>query len=129
MCSQYMISSMHPQPNIHQFNVMFTVYDNTNIKPSGIAALILVYKNQQVTAEFLIVSFQALAILGLSFCQKLKLIERVAILHTSDEPQLLAQLQDIFGGEGCLSTEHHIAADSPIPPVIHPCRRVLCRCS
>ena len=72
---------------------MLTAYDNSKIKPTGIAALTLVHKNQQVTAQFLIVSFQAPAILGLSLCQQLNLIKRDDALHTAERPtsQLLAQ--------------------------------------
>ena len=86
----------------------------------------MVFKNQQVTAEFLIVFNQAPAILGLSLCQQLNLIKRVETLHTADWPtsQLLAQFQDLFNDMGCLSTEHYITIDPSIPPVIYPCRRV-----
>ena len=87
----------------------------------------MVHKNQQVISEFVIVLFQAPTILGLSLCQHLNLVKRVDALHTADRPisQLLAQFQDLFNGVGCLSTEHHIAIDPSISPVIHPCRRVL----
>ena len=76
--------------------------------------------------SFFVAAVESPPILGLSACQKLNLVRRVASVtqapRTKDE--ILAEFPDVFTGMGCMGGTYHIELDDTVEPVIHPPRRV-----
>jgi hypothetical protein len=105
-------------------------YNNTRIKPLGVASLTVKWKGVSHQLTFYIVSHDAATILGLPSCCQLDIIRRVDAISSSPTPasqsttDLLTEFAEVFTGLGRFPGQYHIVLADNAVPVIHPPRRV-----
>jgi hypothetical protein len=103
-------------------------YNNTRIKPVGVASLTVTWKGVSHQLTFYIVSHDAATILGLPSCCQLDIIRRVDVISSSPASQsttdLLTEFAEVFTGLGRFPGQYHIVLADNAVPVIHPPRRV-----
>ena len=96
------------------------------MKPKGTLNLNREARGMKENLPFFVAAVKSPPILGLSACQKLNLVRRVASVTqaplTKDE--ILAGSPDVFTGLGCMGGTYHIELDNTVEPVIHSPRRV-----
>uniref|UniRef100_A0A8C4RHI8 Gypsy retrotransposon integrase-like protein 1 n=1 Tax=Erpetoichthys calabaricus TaxID=27687 RepID=A0A8C4RHI8_ERPCA len=118
---------LQPRPSLQETEIKITGYSGMQIPVTGQCVACVKYKNKKYSLVFVVVPKRVQAILGLSACEKMNLIERVLTINIEDNTEYEALLQkysDLFLGLGCLPGEHKIITDKNVSPVIHPCRKV-----
>lgn len=107
-------------------SVVLSSYGDFKVKPKGTLNLNREARGMKENLSFFVAAVKSPPILGLSACQKLNLVRRVASVTqaplTKDE--ILAESPDVFTGLGCMGGTYHIELDNTVEPVIHTPRRV-----
>ena len=107
---------------------LFDFANRNLINQLGVATLKVRHKDRQHQLDFFVIPGSGPTLLSCSTCSKLNLLRRVdlssQLRSVSSTENLLLEFDDVFNNIGCLSGEHHIAADPTIKPVIHALRKV-----
>ncbi|KAI8519529.1 hypothetical protein Bbelb_027860 [Branchiostoma belcheri] len=122
--------------------VILTAYGGTRIPHLGKTTITGKHGGKEVECSFYVTTTQGPAIIGLSTCQKWKIIsinhevktsshEIEAAMPLKDRPpihskkELMEMYPECFDDNvGCFKGEYHITIDPDVKPVVHPPRRV-----
>lgn len=119
-------SELRNKSPLLETSVVLSRYGDFKVKPKGTLNLNCETRGIKEKLSFFVAAVESPPILGLSACQKLNLVIRVAGVTqaplTKDE--ILAEFPNVFTGLGCMGGTYHIELDDTVEPVIHPPRRV-----
>jgi hypothetical protein len=122
--------TLHTSSSMKPTASTLLAYNNTKIKPLGVASLTVTWKGVGHQLTFYIVPHDAATILGLPTCCQLDIIRRVDAISASPTPAsqsttgLLTEFAEVFTGLGRFPGQYHIVLADNAVPVIHPPRRV-----
>ncbi len=123
--SQRVLESLREPPALLPTSSTLVAYNNTRIKPLGIARLVVQVNAASHQLDFFVVSHNAATILGLPSCRQLDIIRRVDTVSASTaKSDLLSEYSEVFSGLGRFPGTYHIVVSESAVPVIHPPRRV-----
>lgn len=119
-------SKLRNKSPLLETSVLLSSYGDFKVKPKGTLNLNREARGMKENLPFFVAAVKSPPILGLSACQNLNLVRRVASVTqaplTKDE--ILAGSPDVFTGLGCMGGTYHIELDNTVEPVIHSPRRV-----
>lgn len=115
--------NMHKNFKLETTSVILEAYGGFKIKPLGVTQLNCKYKQKSKRFQFLIVSGDVKAILGLNACTELGLIGRVDNVEAHGGQQIINQHKSLFTGIGTLKRNQRLVIKSDAVPVAKPPRR------
>ncbi|KAK7111890.1 hypothetical protein V1264_011443 [Littorina saxatilis] len=98
-----------------------STYSGESLPVKGKCRLTCVVNTKKLSLEFQVVDTHSKAVLGLSACVSLGLVQRVDMI---EDDTLLSMYADVFKGLGCMEDEYTISTDHSVRPVVHASRKV-----
>ena len=111
------------RPKLHEAKAKLTSYNGGSIEVQGKCIVRITRPDKPVKSYPIQCFVESPPILGWETCKRLNLIRRVMSV-TPTTPDFMLEYDDVFGGIGLLSGEHHINLDPSVPAVVNPPRRI-----
>ena len=114
------------KPALRRTNTKLTAYGGTRVPIKGKCQMATKLGSKAIDAEFYVVEInEAKPLIGLQTCRDLELISINNIGEVQEnQPDLLAEYDDVFTGLGLVEGEYHIELSTDAKPTIHPPRKV-----
>ena len=114
------------KPALRRTNTKLTAYGGTRVPIKGKCQMTTKLGSKAIDAEFYVVEInEAKPLIGLQTCRDLELISINNIGEVQEnQPDLLAEYDDVFTGLGLVEGEYHIELSTDAKPTIHPPRKV-----
>lgn len=110
---------------LFQTKVKLLNYNGVPLNVAGTCNLTCNHKNENYNLEFFVIKDKVQSILGLKACKELQLIQKIDLIESQSNKNLLTNYQNVFKGIESINVKPvHIHLTDNVNPVVHPPRKI-----